>query len=205
MPVKEQACTNEFLKALKQYKAGDLRRLQAIIKLAQIRYQMLEFPEAERMYRLVLAEIKLTGDYNPEIPQVTDALAEVLTAERNLDEARVNYQAVLKYDQEHLPKADLNIARDLNNLGLNAYLQALSMERGEPRNYKLKQAHSFFNQALAIYRTQPQSPRSIQGLSVCLYNDHLALRDLDDQRGADSDLKQSLTLEAQFKRQCSLP
>ena len=101
-----------------------------------------------------------------------------------------------------MDKIDIRIARDENNLGLNTYLLASSKDLGQARTYWLKESIKHYQQSLQIYRTNANSQRAI---AVVLYNQHLTLRDLGDERAARLAKNGSDKIESKLGRSIKAP
>lgn len=191
-----------LVKACQLYKVGDPRRAQASADLASIRAQQLNFADAEKLYTAALYEHGIRPGFDESLTRLMIDYASVLTEQQKLDQASSYYSKILAHDTTYLDKTDIRIARDYNNLGLNSYLEALSTDRGPERTDLLKEADYRYKQALQIYRTHPKMERAI---AVVLYNDHLALRDLDDWSGARLAKAESDKIESKLGRIIKAP
>ncbi len=193
---------NNFLQATSQMKPGDQRRNQAIAALALVRSQQLQINDAERLYRVILAENKSKSDPDDYLAQIKMKLAASLLDEARFDEAIFYYREVLAKDQERVPKNSTFLARDYNNLGLASYLKASSKDRGQERTQLLNSANDFYKQALTLC----QSPKTKnQTKAVILYNQHLAMRDLTDLTAANLAKTEADAIDETFGRASKLP
>jgi tetratricopeptide (TPR) repeat protein len=198
----DQKAVAELVKVCKMYKVGDLRRTQAISDLALIRNQQLNFIDAESLCRTALSEHKTKPGFDAYQTELMLDLATILTEEQKLDQAAYYYTEVLNYDTKYLDKTDIHIARDENNLGLNAYLLASSKEVGDPRTELLKKSIEHYKKSLQIYRPHAASERAI---AVILYNQHLALRDIGDFTAAQLAKDESDKIESKLGRAVKAP
>jgi tetratricopeptide (TPR) repeat protein len=198
----EPGIVSTFVNACKVYKAGDLRRTKSIGELASLRLEQLDFEGAESLFHAALVEHRANAGFDEYYTELMLNLAEVFTVEQKLYEAQYQYSEVLAYDKKFLDKTDGRLARDYNNLALNNYLLALKTVRSPLKTQFLNQANDYYKQALAIYRSKPKTEHAV---AVVLYNQHLALRDLDDRKGARLAKAESDKIEATFHRPIKAP
>jgi hypothetical protein len=201
----EGKARDDYLKAMASYKPGDPQRCQAILQIASVCMQRFNWGDAERFFKLLQLESPPTKASNSQASAASLRLANILMAEGKAQDAKAIYLSVLSDDQKCLPKDDLRIARDLSNLGLNAYLIASVEERGDSRTEHLRQANDYYKQALQIVKLQPKTEKSMQAKSAVLANQYLALRDLNDWKGAELASNESKAILAQSKNPYSLP
>jgi hypothetical protein len=194
-----------YLKAMASLQPGDPQRCQAIEQVAADHLQRLHWADAEKFYRLLSLESQPTKASSSETNENLLRLANFLTTEAKLQDAKAIYMRVLEDDRKRLPKDDLKIARDLNNMGLNSYLIASSEQRGDARTEELRKASDYYKQALLSLKSVPKSEKSLQTESVILANHYLALRDLNDLKDAELAKTEAKSILAQFKNPCSLP
>ena len=201
----EPMAKDNFFKAMASLKEGDPRRSRAISQLASVQLERLQLNDAERTYRLLAIESAPVKTVELQSNGASLHLAYALTLEGKLEDAKSIYLRLLNDNRKQLREGDPRIALDFNNLGLNAYLIAQSEERGDSRTKHLSEAVAYFKQALDSFKSQPTSLKSLQGISVVLANEYLALRDLNDISGAKTAMKEAKNIASGFRNVCSLP
>jgi len=182
---------------------SDRNRKDALRQYAKVEWQKQNYSEATRVYRALLANSKPTAEHHDEeFSQDEIAMANLMRDQNDFANARSYFQSALTYDTNTLAKEDPRLARDLNNLGLQVYIEATSKDDKAEREKLMKESNHYFEQAIAMYAKDPKLENA---LAIVLDNQYLVLRDLGDRDGALAVKAKSEAIEKKIPRLCKAP
>ena len=179
--------------------------LDARENLARLKWEIRDLEGAKQ---LLEEQLSVTwgmhpNQYNPRWVKNNQDLANIFRDLNYPLAAIACNTAVLEHDRQYKPEDKALIARDLNNLGLNHYLNGQTLKAKADRDKQFAEARSYYEQALATLPTGSNSKEALPALS----NLYLALRDLDMQADADRIKTQIALVEktASVQRVCREP
>jgi tetratricopeptide (TPR) repeat protein len=182
---------------------SDRKRKDALRQYAQVEWQKQNYSEATKVYRALLANAKPDNKrYDEEFAQDERAMANLSRDQNDFVNAKSYFQSAFTYDKNLLPKDDPRLARDLNNLGLQTYIEATSKDDKTEREKLMQESNHYFEEAVNIYAKDPKLENA---LATVLDNQYLVLRDLGEKDRALAVKAKSEAIEKRIPRLCQAP
>lgn len=177
--------------------------LDARENLARLKWEIRDLEGAKQLLeeQLSVTWAMHPNEYNPRWVKNNQDLANIFRDLNYPLAAIACNTAVLEHDRQYKPADKALIARDLNNLGLNHYLNGQTLKDKADRAKQFMEAKSYYQQALALMPTGSNSKEALPALS----NLYLALRDLDMTDEADKVKAQIATIQKTVHRVCREP